>query len=323
MKYFIWILLLAVSIQLPAQRTDHKLESRIENLIQGFHGVVGVYVHDLKKNKIVSISPDTVFPTASMVKLSILLGIMDKMDKGELDYHQRMTYTDSLYYDEGDDILASFKPGSTIELSKLLLLMLSCSDNTASLWLQGLAGGGTRINQILDSLGIKDYRVNSRTPGREAEREEYGWGQTTPRAMENVMERIAIKKDIFSPTACDKMLRMLGRQYWDEEALSQIPPGVFCADKNGAVDQSRSEVVYVNCHHPYIFCICTKNNQDTSWTYNNEAWVLTRKLSRMLWQYYNPKSTWTGAPVEEPAGQSTFLNKERVPQKPGEIAARF
>ena len=312
MKYCIGLLLSVISFSAFAQRTDRRLEDRIEDLLRGFHGQAGVYVHDLKRNKIVSINSDTVFPTASMVKMSIMIGIMDKMDRGELNYHQRMTYTDSLYYDEGDDILASFKPGSTIELSKLLLLMLSCSDNTASLWLQGLAGGGTRINQILDSLGIKDYRVNSRTPGREADREVYGWGQTTPRAMENVMERIAIKKDVLNEKACEKMLRLLGRQYWDEEALSQIPPGVFCADKNGAVDASRSEVVYVNGTHPYIFCICTKNNLDTSWSYNNEAWVLTRKLSRLLWRYYNPKSHWTGAPVEELNGQSAWMNKEQL-----------
>jgi beta-lactamase class A len=313
MKYSICLLLLLVSFTAFPQKTDHKLESKIENLIKNFHGEVGVYVHDLKKNKIVAINSDTIFPTASMVKISIMIGIMDKMDKGELGYHQRMTYTDSLYYNEGDDILASFKPGSTIELSKLLLLMMSCSDNTASLWLQGLAGGGIRINHILDSLGIKDYRVNSRTPGREAEREEYGWGQTTPRAMENVVERIAIKRDILNEKASEKMLRLMGRQYWDEEALSQIPPGVFCADKNGAVDESRSEVVYVNCNHPYIFCICTKNNEDTSWTYNNEAWVLTRKLSALLWKYYNPKSNWTGAPIEEPAGSSAFINRKYLP----------
>ncbi|MGI8951188.1 MAG: serine hydrolase [Chitinophagaceae bacterium] len=290
-------LFLLISSVVFAQKTDTHLQRQIESLLKNFNGDVGVYVHDLKKDKIVSINSDTVFPTASMVKMSILIGVMDKINKGELDYHQRMTYTDSLYYDEGDDMLASFKPGSTIELSKLLLLMLSTSDNCASLWLQGLAGGGVRINQILDSLGIKNYRVNSRTPGREKNREQYGWGQTTPKDIATVMERIAIKKDIFNTRACEKMLRLLGRQYWDEEALSQIPPGVFVADKNGAVDESRSEVVFVNCEHPYIFCICTKNNKDTSWQYNNEAWVLIRKLSALLWKYYNPQSNWVAESI--------------------------
>jgi beta-lactamase class A len=172
--------------------------------------------------------------------------------------------------------------------------MLTISDNCASLWLQGLAGGGTRINQILDSIGYTATRVNSRTPGRENNRSLYGWGQTSPREIATIMENI-VNGNIVSKAASEKMLRLLGRQYWDEEALSQIPPGVFTADKNGAVDGSRNEVVYVNSkNNPYIFSIFTKNNKDTSWSYNNEAWVLTRKISALLWKYYNPKSNWQG-----------------------------
>ena len=126
----------------------------------------------------------------------------------------------------------------------------------------------------------------------------YGWGQTSPREIASFMERI-VNGDILSKETSGKMLRLLGRQYWDEEALSQIPPGVFAADKNGALDANRNEVVYVNGkENPYIFSIFTKNNKDTSWQPGNEAWVLTRKLSALLWKYYNPKGTWVGANAE-------------------------
>ena len=263
-----------------------KLQKQIAALISNFHGDIGIHVHDLKHNKVVSINADTIFPTASIVKIPILIGIMSKLQTGELNYHQRMTYTDSLFYNEGDDILSAFKDSATIELSKLMMLMITISDNCASLWLQGLSGGGTRINQILDSLGLTVTRVNSRTPGRENNRSVYGWGQTSPREIATLMERI-VKGEIINKEASEKMLRLLGRQYWDEQALSQIPAGIFVAAKNGAVDESRNEVLYVNSQkRPYIFSIFTKNNKDTSWTQNNEAWVLTRKLSALLWKYY-------------------------------------
>ena len=276
---------------LMAQKTDKKLQQQIENLVKGFNGDIGIYVHDLKHNKIVSINADTIFPTASIVKISILTGIMDKIEKGALKYHQQLIYKDSLLY-EGEDILGSFKDSEKIELSKVMMLMLTTSDNTASLWLQSLAGGGARINEILDRLGFKATRVNSRTSGREVNRIMYGWGQTTPLEMESFMERI-VKGDILSKASSEKMLRLLGRQYWDEEAMSQVPPGVFIADKNGAVDESRSEVMYVNSKtNPYIVSIFTKNNKDQSWDSNNEAWVLTRKVSALLWQYFNKESNW-------------------------------
>lgn len=282
-----------------AQKTDHKLEVQIQNLIKSFNGDVGIYVHDLKKGKTVAINADTIFPTASIVKISILTGIMDKINRGELNYQQRLTYTDSLYYSEGDDIMSLAKPGSTIELGKVIMLMLTISDNCASLWLQGLSGGGTRINQILDSLGLKYTRVNSRTPGREKDRSVYGWGQTTPKEIVDFMGKI-VNGEVINKQTSQKMLRLLSRQYWDEVAISQIPAGTFIADKNGALDENRNEVVYVNGKNcSYIFSIFTKNNKDTSWAYNNEAWVLTRQLSALLWKYYNPKELGSGEAVKK------------------------
>lgn len=291
MQKFISLILLFFSITVNAQKTDKQLQNEVANLLQGFNGQVGLYVYDLSKNKTIAINADTIFPTASMVKIPISIGVMHKIYNDELQYHQVMTYTDSLYYSEGEDILASFKNGEKIQISKLLMLMLSTSDNAASLWLQGLSGSGTLINQYLDSLGMKDTRVNSRTEGRKGNWEQYGWGQTTPKEMATLM-KLVVENKIINKQISERMLRLMGRQYWDEDAISQIPPNVFVADKSGAVDASRDEVLYVNGSHPYIFCICTKNIKDTSWESNNEAWVLTRKVSALLWKHFNPKSTW-------------------------------
>ncbi len=93
------------------------------------------------------------------------------------------------------------------------------------------------------------------------------------------------------------MLRTLGRQYWDEVAISQIPPNIFVASKHGSLNECRNEILYVNAPNPYIFSIFTKNNKDQSWDYNNEAWVLTRKLSALLFAYYNPGIHYQAAPV--------------------------
>jgi beta-lactamase class A len=168
---------------------------------------------------------------------------------------------------------------------------MSMSDNGASLWMQGLSGGGALINQYLDSLGMVDTRVNSRTPGRKPNWDQYGWGQTTPREMATLMSLIVNNK-IIDKQISERMLRLMSRQFWDEDAISMIPPDIFVADKSGAVDRTRDEVLYVNGPHPYIFCICTKNNMDSSWETGNEAWVLTRNLSALLWKHFNPKSTW-------------------------------
>ena len=291
-KLFIISLLLGLNLLALCQKSEKKLQAKLESTVKGYNGDIGIYVKNLKNGKTVSINADTIFPTASIVKVPIMLGVMDKIRKGELSYDQELIYKDSLLY-EGEDILGSFKNGEKIILKKVMMLMLTTSDNTASLWLQSLAGTGTRINETLDSLGFKNTRINSRTPGRENNRTIYGWGQTTPLEMATIFERI-YHNEIFSPSACERIMRCLGRNYWDEdEAISQIPPYIEVFSKNGCVDASRSEVLLVNApHNPYIFCIFTKNNKDTTWKHGNEAWTIARKISALLWNYFEPKNKW-------------------------------
>jgi beta-lactamase class A len=178
------------------------------------------------------------------------------------------------------------------------MLSITTSDNTASLWLQKFVGG-ENINKWLEANGFASTRMNSRTAGRQGDWRKYGWGQTTPREMATLVKMIH-QGDAVSPAASERMYRNMIRIYWDAEALSQIPPYIQAASKQGAVDSSRSEVVMVNAPHgDYVFCITTKNQKDTSWTPDNEGYRMIRSLSKLLWNYYEPKSDWKPAPGVE------------------------
>lgn len=281
----IFLLVLFLPSVLLAQNINKKLQKSVQALVNDYKGDIGIYIKSLKTGKVVQINADTVFPTASIVKVPILIGIINKIKLGELSYHQEFSYNDSMLY-AGVDILGSFKNGEKIELSKLIMLMLSMSDNTASLWLQKLAGTGTVINNLMDNNGFKYTRVNSKTAERENDRTQYGWGQTTPKEMAAVFEKL-YKGEIINDSLSKKMIRLLGRNYWDEEALSEIPATIFAASKSGAVDASRSEILLVMAKEPYILSVFTKNNKDQSWETTNEAWVLFRKLSKICYDNYS------------------------------------
>lgn len=294
MRTCLVILLVFIQCNLCAQKQDKILTERLRSLLTGFEGEAGIYVRHLESGKTVAINADSVFPTASMIKIPITIGVFDKIEKGELAYDTILTYRDSLLY-AGVDILGSFKDEEKISLSKVMMLMITTSDNTASLWCQHLAGTGSAINNWLASNGFVHTRVNSRTPGREANRSKYGWGQTTPREMAELMIRIREGK-VISPRASERIYRNLIRIYWDRESLSQIPPYVQVASKSGAVDQSKSEVVLVNAPHgDYVFCVITKNQVDQRWVRDNAGYALLRSVSKTLWQYFEPKSKWKPA----------------------------
>lgn len=287
------ISVLLFSNTLLAQSTDKKLQQLIAAQIVNFKGTVGVYVKNLKTGKIVSINADSLFPTASLIKVPIMCGVFNEIEKGNLNYHQPLVYKDSLYR-EGDDILGSFKDGEKISLSKVQMLSITTSDNAGSLWLQQLARS-QNINNWLQANGFKHTRANARTLGREAMYAKYGWGVTTPKEMATLLVKIRNGQAI-SKAASERMYRNLCNIYWDGEALSAIPPYYQVASKQGAIDKSRSEVVLVNAPHgDYVFCVITKNQTEIGYDHNNPGFVLLRKISAVLWRYFEPQSTWKPA----------------------------
>ena len=275
------------------EQPDPVLQQKLETIVHGFKGDVGVFVRNLRTGQMAAINADTLFPTASMIKVPILCGIFDKINKGELKYNQTLVYRDSLKYDDG--VTGSFRDSTKIALSEVIMLMITLSDNTASLWLQKLAGTGTLVNDWLEKNGFHQTRVNSRAAGRYANWQEYGWGQTTPREMADLLQMIYEGRAI-GTSESEQMYRVLTKPYWDCEALSQMPPTVHAASKSGSVDASKSEVVLVNAPSgDYVFCVITKHQADTSWEPGNEGYVLLRQVSAFLWRWFEPKHPWSPA----------------------------
>lgn len=273
---------------------DEELQLKLQEFTKDFKGTAGVYVYNLETGKEAGVNADTIFPTASIVKIPILIGLFDKIEKGELRLNDTLLYRDSRTYG-GSGLMQFYKDSTKTDLRTLAALMITYSDNVTSIWSQELAGGGEMINPLMEELGMEHTRVNSRTEGREKIWEKYGWGQTTPREMATLLVKIR-NRELVSDAASDEMYRMLSNSFYTDYALSQIPPYIQTAAKQGMVNKSRSEAVMVNAPSgDYVFYIATKNNEDTSWDYGNEAWELQREISAMLWSYFEPESQWKPA----------------------------
>lgn len=297
-KSLIAVLILTSStevIQAQVRGTDPELQRALEELTKDFNGTPGVYVYNLATGKEAGINADTVFPTASIVKIPILVGLFEKIEKGDYRLHEPMLYRNEREYG-GSGLMQFYKDSTQTDLRTLAALMITYSDNTTSLWSQELAGGGVEINRLMENLGLRHTRVNSRTKGREDIWKIYGWGQTTPREMAQLLIKIR-NREVVSPRASDEMYRMMTNSFYTDYSLSQIPPYVQTAAKQGMVNDSRSELVMVNAPAgDYVFYFASKDNEDQSWEFDNEAWELSRKISAFLWNYFEPNLKW--APAE-------------------------
>jgi beta-lactamase class A len=234
-----------------------------------------------------------------LVKVPIALALLAKVEAGELDWKAPVAYSKERHSRGGDDLVAKLVDGSKLEPSKLLFLMESVSDNTASVMCQELAGGGAAINAWLGARGWSATRVNSRVAGREAEQKLHGWGQTSPREMAEMLVAIRERRAV-SPAADELLDRMLGRAYWDGEALCAIPSDVHAISKQGAVNASRSEVLLVSAPSgPYVLCVITKNQKDMSWEDGNAGFRLLRQASASAWRHMEPTRP-HDAPIDGP-----------------------
>ena len=292
-KIFLLILnVILITGLVQAQKNDKKLERIIKEQLSSFDGDIGIYVKHFQKNKVIEIQADTIFPTASIVKIPILVGVFNKINEGKLKLNAPYQYDSKREYG-GSVLMQFYKDSANTDLTTMVSLMLSYSDNVASIWCQELAGGGVNINALMDDLGLKNTRVNSKTAGREEAWKKYGWGQTTPKEIATLLAEIRFGR-VYDARMSDKMYRYLKNQFYNERSLSQIPAEIATASKTGSVNDARGEVVFV--HGPsgdFVFSILTKNNKDQSWTPDNQAETLTRKIANVLWNYFEPKHQFT------------------------------
>jgi beta-lactamase class A len=268
-----------------AEFVDTGLQARLDSIAAPFRGVAGIHVLNLRTGATAQVNADQIFPTASMIKVPLLVSLFDRVERGDLRLEQEMVFRDSLKYADFD-LTGKFRDGERIPLEQLAFLMVALSDNTASLWIQALVGGGVEVNRWLAAHGFQHTRVNSRTEGRRPDWEVYGWGQTTPREMSRLMTMIR-RGEAVSPTGSERMYRLLSRTFWDRTALAPIPPSVLVASKQGFVSRSRSETLVVNAPSgDYVLTVITREQEDTSSGDDNEGFRLIRDVSATVYRWF-------------------------------------
>ncbi len=297
-KYFILVIFSGyISCSTPENTVKPDfdgLKIELQKLVDAFDGDVGIYVFHLPSENEIAIQADELYPTASLIKVPILMSLFQKIVDGEIDYQEDLIYTNALElyaYEDTEGVIGNFKDSAEIKLKKLAALMIYFSDNNASLWLQEKVGT-EYINTWLESNGFPKTKVNSRAPGREEQRKLFGWGETTPKEMTEMLVKIS-RSEIISRDASQEMSRILSNVYWYGESISQIPPEIQVFSKQGAVNASRSEVLFVNAPSgPYAFCVITKNQSNISWEYDNDGYMLLRQVSALLWNHFEPDYDW-------------------------------
>ena len=176
------------------------LQKKLELISKAFKGKIGVSLHHLKTGDRLDLLGDEKFPAASTIKVALLGVVMEKIEKGELNYYQKFAVTED-EISGGTGFIRNYKVGKQITLKELVHFMITASDNTATLMVMRAIGSDITVNDWLKRNNLPVTRLNISYPFSKedwndktkhqkifAEFDKWGMGVSTPNEMRLLME---------------------------------------------------------------------------------------------------------------------------------------
>lgn len=219
-------------------RSDEDLRRGIEEIAAEIGGVIAVAVRDISRGRALDLRPEEVFPSASVIKVPILVELMARVEAGELRLDQRVRLRDADRVD-GSGVLPMLHEGLELTLEDLAHLMITVSDNTASNMLIDLLGCD-RINARLAGLGLTRTQLQRKFYDFEA-REKGLDNWATAAELADLLVGIE-RREVVSAAASERMLAIMKRQQFDGKIPKLLPPGTEVANKTGTISTANHDI---------------------------------------------------------------------------------
>jgi beta-lactamase class A len=268
------------------------IDHRIQTAIQGFSGDVSLFAKNLDTGKSYELRADAPVPTASTIKLPIMVELFAEAEEGKLDWNQKLELTDQDKV-SGSGVLTELSGGDLLPIRDLMHLMIVVSDNTATNLILDRIGGNA-VNQRMVQLGLKQTAVMRKimqskpesftVEGRKPGNDRWGTGRSCPRDMVILLEKL-YRGQLVSKSASEEMINVLKRQR-DLQGVGREMRGIkdgVVASKTGALDHLRSEAAIVYSPHGAVAMAITVNNIPVvDYGVDNPGNLLIANLAKIL-----------------------------------------
>ncbi len=283
-----------------SQVVANDLSSRIQPLIDSFKGEVGVMIKQLETGEEFEYRSTEPMPTASLIKLPLMIATYEAIENDELDLAKQITLQDEDKVPGSGILTPHFSSGTTLLLEDVIHLMIVYSDNTATNLVIDQVGLPATA-EMMKSLGCDETVLNSKVYRRDTSifpdrSRTYGLGSTTAKDMVTLLEKLQAGQ-LVSEQASKQMLAHL-RSCDDKAKFPRfLPPGITVAHKTGAVSDSRTDAGIIESRDgPIALCVLTTNIEDRSWSDDNAAELLCANIAKEAYDYFHAGSS------DEPAG---------------------
>ncbi len=252
----------------PKPARASALEDEIGRAAAASSGTVGVWARRLGSADIVTYNADERFPTASVIKVVILVSLFQYSESHPNVFSDTVTLKLSDFVG-GSEILDGYNPGNTISIATLARAMIEQSDNTASNVLIDFLGFD-RIATTIHRAGLPKTQLHRHFMDVNAI-VHHSENLSTARDMGTLLYQIerAAHEGVYtvaSPLSCRKMIEILLRQEDRDKIARGLPPGIPLANKTGEIDGVRNDIGIVDPfgEKPYVIAVLTKDLNDFS-----------------------------------------------------------
>lgn len=135
---------------------NYGLEDSIAELIDNTAGKVDVCAETLDGSRRLGINADEVYPTASSIKMYVLITLLAQAESGRISLDERLEFT-AKAAQPGSGVLYHLGPGLQPSLGDLATLMMMISDNSALIMLTDYLGLD-EINAQIWRFGLEHTR---------------------------------------------------------------------------------------------------------------------------------------------------------------------
>lgn len=280
--------------------------TRIAERIRTFDGVLGVAARNLDTGEELALNADTRFPTASLIKVAVMVEAYHQIAEGKFRRDTTVTLTEADKVGDEPVVLNQLHGGLPLSVADLLALMIVFSDNTATNMLVHLVGTA-RVDTRMAGYGLpntKLFRPTFRDGQADVfpeEEQEFGLGMTTPREMARLFALIAEGK-VVNRAMSDEMIALMDQQQdktmiarslpYERDAIEVASKSGFDEEKHagagGVKGHVRTDAAYVRGPKArFVIAICTRQVRDRQWGVDNAALRTGAAIAREVYDAFS------------------------------------
>lgn len=140
------------------------LQMKLQQLMLQYKTIdPAIFVWDYDSGKYVDIKASKLYPTASIIKIPVLIQLFKSIEANQLTIYDEM-YLTSYYKADGSGELKNRQIGSKYTMDQLAREMITVSDNSATNMIVSAVGGMPDVNAGIRSWGLKNTYINNWLP---------------------------------------------------------------------------------------------------------------------------------------------------------------